>query len=132
SVASSDAESAAWNASWTAAVEEAGGTEGPAWLAARARQADLLREIFGNPHRPVTVNPAWLAWNGGAVLKVARAIYDGSKLEDLPVLADALEEAGCTDAEILAHCRRKGGHVRGCWVLDLFRGEAGPVRSRSR
>jgi hypothetical protein len=83
-------------------------------------QAALLREMFGNPFRPVAVEAAWLSWNDGAVPKLARAIYDGSRFEDLPILADALEEAGCTNADVLAHCRLDGGHARGCWALDLL------------
>jgi hypothetical protein len=83
-------------------------------------QAALLREMFGNPFRPVAVEAAWLAWNDGAVPKLARAIYDGSRFGDLPILADALEEAGCANADLLGHCRSDGEHVRGCWALDLL------------
>jgi hypothetical protein len=54
---------------------------------------------------------------------MARRIYDERAFHDLPILADALEEAGCTDAEILAHCRSSGEHVRGCWVVDLVLGK---------
>jgi hypothetical protein len=80
---------------------------------------NLFREIFGNPFRPVAVDPAWLSWSGRTVAALARAIYDERRFEDVPLLADALEEAGCTDAAILSHCRSGGPHVRGCWVLDL-------------
>ena len=65
---------------------------------------------------------AWLKWNDGTVRKMARSIYDGRDYDCLPLLADALEEAGCTDAAILAHCRGPGEHVRGCWCLDLLIG----------
>jgi hypothetical protein len=82
--------------------------------------AGWLRDVVGNPFRPVEVDPTWLAWNGGAVVTLAQSIYDGSKFANLPILADALEEAGCTDADILGHCRGPEPHVRGCWVLDLF------------
>jgi hypothetical protein len=89
------------------------------------RQAPLLRCIFGNPFHPAPVlAPGWLAWNDGAVSKMARMIYDGCRFADLPVLADALEDAGCTDAAILTHCRSGGEHVRGCWVIDLLLGKA--------
>jgi hypothetical protein len=82
--------------------------------------AALLRDVFGNPFRPLPqVNPAWLAWEGGTVPKVAQATYDERAFDRLPVLADALEDAGCTDADILGHCRISGDHVRGCWVVDL-------------
>jgi hypothetical protein len=83
-------------------------------------QAALLRHLFGNPYRPVNLDPAWLAWSGGTVRKLARAIYEERRFQDLPVLADALEEAGCDSPDILAHCREVGAHVRGCWVLELL------------
>jgi hypothetical protein len=85
--------------------------------------AGLLRDIFGNPFRPApALEPAWLAWNDGTVAKMAAAIYDGRRFADLPLLADALEDAGCADPAILAHCRGGGEHVRGCWVVDLLTG----------
>jgi hypothetical protein len=79
---------------------------------------DLLRELFGNPFRPPTFDPAWLGWNGNTVARLARAAYDEYAFDQLPILADALEDAGCSDAAILAHCRGPNGHVRGCWVVD--------------
>jgi hypothetical protein len=85
--------------------------------------AGLMRDIFGpTPFRPVTVDPCWLTWNGGTVPNLAQVIYDERRFQDLPVLADALEEAGCDNADILAHCRQPGEHVRGCWVVDLLLG----------
>jgi hypothetical protein len=90
----------------------------------RAAQAALLRDVFGNPFRPTpTADPAWLAWNGGTVRRLAEAIYEGRALDRLPVLADALEDAGCTDWHIVSHCRSGGAHVRGCWVIDLLLGK---------
>jgi hypothetical protein len=117
----------AYYAAWQAAAAVAGAAGqsawGPAWTAERAAQAALLRDIFGNPFGPApAVDPSWLAWNGGTVAKLAAAIYDGRCFADLPILADALEDAGCADAAILAHCRGGGGHVRGCWVVDLLTG----------
>jgi hypothetical protein len=88
-----------------------------------AEQAVLLRDIFGNPFRPVAVDPSWLAWNGGIVVKLAQAVYDERAFDRLPMLADALEEAACHDAGILTHCRGPGPHVRGCWVVDLVLGK---------
>jgi hypothetical protein len=82
--------------------------------------AGLLRDLFGNPFRPVTLNPAW---RSSAVLKLAEAIYQERAFDRLPILADALEEAGCTDAEVLSHCRGGGEHVRGCWLVDLVLGK---------
>jgi hypothetical protein len=101
---------AAWN-DFAAALERARAAE------ARA-QADLLREVAGNPFREVAVEPSWLAWQGGTVRRLARAIYDERRFGDLPVLADALEEAGCSNVDILEHCRSGQEHVRGCWVVD--------------
>jgi hypothetical protein len=89
----------------------------------RAAQAALLRDIFGNPFRPVSIEPASLIWNDGTVQKVAQAIYNDRRFDDLPILADGLEEAGCTNVDILAHCRGAGPHVRGCWVVDLILGK---------
>jgi hypothetical protein len=79
-----------------------------AWTEERAGQCQVIRDIFGNPFRPVALDPAWLAWNDGAVRKMAQAVYEDRAFDGLPLLADALEDAGCTDAEILAHCRQPG------------------------
>ncbi len=82
----------------------------------------LLRDIFGNPFRQVAIDPEWLKRNGGAVENLAQSVYEVGRFEELAVLADALEEAGCQDAGLLNHCRGEGPHVRGCWVLDLLLG----------
>jgi len=87
------------------------------------QQVLWLHDIFGNPFRPITIDPSWLEWNGGTVVKLAQAIYDERAFDRLPILADALEEAGCSDQDILGHCRSGGGHVRGCWVVDLVLGK---------
>jgi hypothetical protein len=84
-------------------------------------QADLFRDIFGNPSRPVPVNPAWQTNN---VLALAQTIYDDRAFDRLPILADALEDAGCDNADILNHCRQPGEHVRGCWAVDLLLGKS--------
>jgi hypothetical protein len=87
-------------------------------------QAGLLRCIFGSlPFRPISVNPAWLAWNEGTVPKLAQSIYNERAFDRLPILAYALEEGGCDNADILGHCRGPGPHVRGCWVVDLILGK---------
>jgi hypothetical protein len=88
----------------------------------RRRQCDLLRDLF-SPFRPVAASTAWLAWNDGTVRKLAQAIYDARAFERLPILADALEEAGCDNADILSHCRGSGPHARGCWPVDLLLGK---------
>jgi hypothetical protein len=80
-------------------------------------QCNLFRDIFGNPFKPVTINPAWLT---STVVSLAQAIYDERAFDRMPVLADALEESGCTSSEMLEHCRGGGEHVRGCWLLDLL------------
>ncbi len=91
----------------------------------REPQLRLLRDIFGPlSFRPVALDPAWLAWNHGTVPALARRIYEEQAYHDLPILADALEDAGCVDEDILAHCRQPGEHVRGCWVVDLLLGKS--------
>jgi hypothetical protein len=96
----------------------------------KSQQAHLLRDLFGNPFRPVALGPAWLTWQDGTLPKLAQAIYEDRQLPTghldtsrLGVLADALEDAGCDDANILDHCRHGGPHVRGCWIVDLFLGK---------
>jgi hypothetical protein len=83
-----------------------------------------LHDIFGNPFQTTLIPAAWLAWNDGACRKMAQAIYDDRAFARLPLLADELEDAGCDNAEILAHCRGQGEHVRGCWVVDLLLGKS--------
>ena len=90
----------------------------------RLRQHRSIEEVFGDPFRRVSVERAWLAWNGGTVGEVAGAIYDEKRFEDTPILADALEDAGCGDPAILDHLRSERPHVRGCWVLDLLLGKS--------
>jgi hypothetical protein len=80
-------------------------------------QADLLRDIFGNPFQHPAFAPTWRA---PEVLQLARAIYKDRAFDGLPILADALEDAGCDNQELLAHARSPGPHVCGCWALDLI------------
>jgi hypothetical protein len=98
-------------------------TEAVATGAEKDIQAELIRCIFGNPFRPATVDPSWLTWNAGMVVQLAEIIYTEQRFGDLPVLADALEEAGCANDDILNHCHTPGEHVRGCWVVDLLLGK---------
>jgi hypothetical protein len=86
-------------------------------------QADLACDVLGDIFCPVTIYPAWLSWHDGLPVSMARRMYDSRDFSDMPVLADALEEAGCRDADILGHCRSEGEHVRGCWVVDLLLGK---------
>jgi hypothetical protein len=98
-----------------------------ALAAEREVQAILLRDLFGNPFRPLApLDAAVLAGSGGTVIRLAEAVYDERDLpagtfrpDRLAVLADALEDAGSTDAELLAHLRSPGPHVRGCIAVDL-------------
>lgn len=83
---------------------------------------ELVREIFGNPFRPTEINPRWLDWKEGKIPRMARVIYRKRCFRNLPILADALEEAGCSDAAILTHCRAPMDHARGCWVVDFLLG----------
>jgi len=84
----------------------------------------LLHCIFENPFRPITLAPTWLSWHDGLLVSMARQMYDSRDFTDLPILADALEEAGCQDQDILGHCRSGGEHCRGCWVVDLILGKS--------
>src|SRR4051794_10152330 len=80
----------------------------------------ILRDIFGNPFRPVALSPAWLT---STVVALARGIYEERAFDRMPVLADALQDAGCDNDDVLNHCRdEKQVHVRGCWVVDLVLG----------
>jgi hypothetical protein len=79
---------------------------------------ELIHSIFQDIFNSVEINPEWLTWQSGTVRKVAQFIYDEHHFQDIPILADALEEAGCTDERILAHCRSKFTHYRGCFVVD--------------
>jgi hypothetical protein len=85
---------------------------------------DFIRCIAGNPFHPVAVDPVWLAWKGGTVAELAQGIYEDRAFDRLPILADALEDAGCSDTAILDHCRGPGPHARGCWVVDLLLGKS--------
>jgi hypothetical protein len=103
--------------SWSAATAGAAAMS-TAWEREVSNQAALLRDIFGAlPFRPMSLDARWRTFD---VLPIAQAIYDGRAFDLLPILADALEGAGCSDPEILNHCRQPGDHVRGCWVLDLL------------
>jgi hypothetical protein len=85
--------------------------------------AALLRDVLGNPFRPVRVDPSWRLWNDGTVVKIAQGIYEERAFDRLPILHDALLDAGCDCMDILTHCRSVGPHERGCWVVDLVLGK---------
>jgi hypothetical protein len=102
-------------------AEDIGNTSGgQATLIADALQLpDVIREVFGNPFRWPHIDPACLAWNDRQVVRLAEGIYDERAFDRMPILADALEEAGCTEAALLDHLRSPGPHVRGCFAVDL-------------
>ena len=82
----------------------------------------FVRDIFGNPFRPVTLDPSWQT---SSTVSLAQSMYDSRDFVAMPILADALEEAGCRQEEILGHCRGESAtHVRGCWVVDLVLGKS--------
>jgi hypothetical protein len=93
---------------------------GPLADDALAIQARFLRDIFGNPFRTVAIDPSWLT---STVVSLAEGIYTDRAFDRLTILADALQDAGCDDPDILDHCRGPGPHVRGCWVVDLVLGK---------
>src|SRR5262245_50077177 len=120
------AEQAARTAGWTAADDLA---RVHTYSAEQHYQAAVLRDLF-RPFRPLAVAPAWRAWQGGIIPRLAQAAYDvralpSGHLHDtrLAVLADALEECGCSDPSILEHLRGHAPHVRGCAVLDALHGK---------
>jgi hypothetical protein len=88
------------------------------------RQAEVLRDVIGNPFIVASLDPAWLSWNDGMVRKLAEGIYVEHAFGNMPILHDALLDAGCTDEALLMHCRNPEGHVRGCWALDLILGKS--------
>jgi hypothetical protein len=114
----------AWEAAKTSAAETSGdaGLDWQQvmseWDNERKAQCDYLRDIFGLlPFRPVQLDPTWLT---RTVKRLTEVICVEGAFERLPILADALEDAGCTNAPLLAHCREGGNHVRGCWVVALI------------
>ncbi|MBM3981002.1 MAG: hypothetical protein FJ304_12090 [Planctomycetes bacterium] len=87
-----------------------------------AFQVALLRDIFGNPFRPVTFSPSWRT---DTAVALARTMYESREFGAMPILADALQDAGCDSDDILNHCRDTTQvHVRGCWVCDLVLGKS--------
>lgn len=117
-------------AAWTAVSRKAE-LLNPGWMwaaypppsrrpASLERPGFALNDIFGNPFRPVTIDPRW---QSSTVIDLATVIYEERSFNLMPILADALMDAGCDSEEIIAHCRSEGPHVRGCWVVDLLLGK---------
>ena len=96
------------------------GTPQQARATLNAVSVGLLRDIFGNPFRPVSFSPAWRT---DTAVALARQMYEARDFGAMPILADALQDAGCDNPDILSHCRGSGPHVRGCWVVDLVLGK---------
>jgi hypothetical protein len=95
------------------------------WDDERAAQATILRCIFAPVlFRPVIIPAPVLAWGGDAAGRLAETIYSERRFEDLPILADLLEAAGCADAELLGHLRGPGPHAKGCYALDAVLGKS--------
>ena len=86
----------------------------------RANQGGLVRDIFGNPFRPVAFSPSWRT---STAVALTSQMYESRDFGAMPILGDALQDAGCDSAEVLDHCRGPGPHVRGCWVVDLVLGK---------
>lgn len=83
-------------------------------------QVALIRDIYGNPFRPVAADPSWRT---STVDSLARQMYESRDFSPMPILADALQDAGCENPDVLDHCRGPGPHARGCWVVDLLLGK---------
>jgi hypothetical protein len=107
-------------------IWENGGRE--AWWEEKGRHSERIKREFcaqfrcvaGNPFRPVALDPSWVT---PTVVALATGIYEHRAFDRLPILADALQEAGCGNEDVLSHCRGDGPHVRGCWVVDSILGK---------
>jgi hypothetical protein len=109
-------EPAAWGAfKWLLQLPFESNTPSYHWVSREHHSLDLLREVYGNPYRAVAFEEAWRT---GAAMGMARQMYATGDFTAMPFLADALQEAGCENPDILKHCRAPVEHVRGCWVLD--------------
>jgi hypothetical protein len=108
-------------AGWTARTRGGAASDRQAVIdAEQAAQANLLRCVAGNPFHAVRAEPDWRT---APVVGIAEAIYAERAFDRLPILADALEDAGCADADVLTHCRAHPEHARGCWVVDMVLGK---------
>jgi hypothetical protein len=80
----------------------------------------ILRDVFGNPFHAVDFSPEWRT---DTVMALGRQMYESRDFSAMPILADALQDSGCSEEAILSHCRGSGTHVRGCWCVDLVLGK---------
>lgn len=106
---------AVWHTVGGGRLEDASAARELEWLA----QVGLVRDVFGNRFCSRVETHRFTA----SITALAQAIYDDSAFDRLPILADALEDSGCHNSEILAHCRGPGPLVRGCWVVDMLLGK---------
>jgi hypothetical protein len=97
-----------------------GGRSSPKLALAFNELVPVVHDIFGNPFRPVTFSPAWRT---DTALSLANQMYESRDFGAMPILADALQDAGCDNEDVLNHCRAPGVHVRGCWAVDLVLGK---------
>jgi hypothetical protein len=116
------ADCASTNAAWAATqpgtvMPDDGGISAARLVAEKVIQANILRDIFGNPFRPIVFSAEWRT--SSSVAALARQMYESRDFGAMPILADALQDAGCDNDDILNHSRGPGPHVRGCWALDL-------------
>ena len=107
---------AVWASAAPVQVDAICAVQRPTWI----NQSFLVRDIFGNPFDSSAIVSDWLK---PTLIRLARTMYDDRSFTNMPALADALEEVGCTNANILNHCRQPGEHVRGCWIVDLILGK---------
>jgi hypothetical protein len=96
------------------------GTTGPNYDLVDEEFADVVREVVGDPFLPTSADPSWLT---STVVALARTMYETRDFTGMPILADALQDAGCDNEDILDHCRKARPHARGCWVVDLVLGK---------
>jgi hypothetical protein len=109
-----------WDDALDVTIEQILGSFGTEGFPDPEQFAGVIRCVFGNPFRAVSVDPGWLSSD---VVALARGAYQDHAFDRLPVLADALQDAGCDNADLLGHLRGPGPHVRGCWALDLVLGK---------
>jgi len=100
---------------------EAAVAAGAARATVELEHAALWRDIIGNPFRPLVLDLSWLRWNDGCIVRLAHAIYEERRFEQIAILADAFLDAGCDDDQVLAHLHGPDPHVRGCWLIDAIR-----------
>ena len=105
-----------WDTAWDC-YNGADPEEVAAMDAATKAEIPLIRDIFGNPFHNQLFDPSWRT---PTALALAKEIYEERMFDTIPILADALEDAGCDDSNILSHCHNSGPHVRGCWVVDFL------------